>query len=285
MLQLAVFVDAGYLYAQGSALLAGQKQPRNAVSLNIASVLQHLRTAAKAAEPNARLLRIYWYDGLLRGGQLNNEQKDLALSPDVKMRLGLVNSRGEQKGVDSLIVTDLIDLARNQAISDALIVSGDEDIRVGVQVAQTFGVRVHLAGIKPARGSQSPDLIQEADTHSEWVDDEVRAWLTVQPQMVVAAAPVPAAAVPAPPARVRPAAPAAGSFDDIVRVEVAAAVARLDEASLAAAKLHITQNRRQVPRTLDAPTLAVIRESLARELTDDERKHYRKALVEAVLAA
>lgn len=293
MLQLAVFVDAGYLYAQGSALLAGQKQPRNAVSLNVASVLQHLRTAAKAAEPNARLLRIYWYDGLLRGGQLNNEQKDLAQSPDVKMRLGLVNSRGEQKGVDSLIVTDLIDLARNHAISDALIVSGDEDIRVGVQVAQTFGVRIHLAGIKPARGSQSPDLIQEADTHSEWMEDEVRAWLTVQPQMVAAAAPAAAAAAarsaaPAAPAvaqpRILPAA-AAGSFDDIVKAEVAAAVARLDQPSLEAAKQYILQNRRQVPRTLDAPTLAVIRESLGRELTDDERKQYRKALVDAVLAA
>jgi hypothetical protein len=30
-----------------------------------------------------------------------------------------VNSSGEQKGVDSLIVTDLIDLARNRGITDA----------------------------------------------------------------------------------------------------------------------------------------------------------------------
>jgi uncharacterized LabA/DUF88 family protein len=177
MLQLAVFVDAGYLYAQGSSLLAGQKQPRNTLSLNVNAVLQHLRTAARTAEPNARLLRIYWYDGLLRGGQLNSEQKDLAQSPDVKLRLGLVNSSGEQKGVDSLIVTDLIDLARNRGITDALIVSGDEDIRVGVSVAQTYGVRVHLAGIKPARGSQSPDLIQEADAHTEWTEADVQSFL------------------------------------------------------------------------------------------------------------
>ena len=65
-----------------------------------------------------------------------------------------MNSVGEQKGVDSLIVTDMINLARNRAISDAVFVSGDEDLRVGVQQAQEFGVRVHLVGIKPSRGSQ-----------------------------------------------------------------------------------------------------------------------------------
>src|SRR5580704_9640346 len=58
----------------------------------------------------------------------------------------------------------MIALARNRAISDAVLVSGDEDLRVGVQQAQEFGVRVHLVGIKPSRGSQSLFLLQEADT-------------------------------------------------------------------------------------------------------------------------
>ena len=60
----------------------------------------------------------------------------------------------------------MIALARNRAISDAVLVSGDEDLRVGVQQAQEFGVRVHLVGIKPGRGSQSLFLLQEADTAS-----------------------------------------------------------------------------------------------------------------------
>jgi uncharacterized LabA/DUF88 family protein len=55
--------------------------------------------------------------------------------PDVKIRLGYINGAGQQKGVDSLIVTDLIELARNQAISDAYLVSGDGDLRVAVQIA------------------------------------------------------------------------------------------------------------------------------------------------------
>jgi uncharacterized LabA/DUF88 family protein len=34
-----------------------------------------------------------------------------------------------------LIGTDLIELARNHAISDAVLLSGDEDLRIGVQIA------------------------------------------------------------------------------------------------------------------------------------------------------
>ena len=87
--------------------------------------------------------------------------------------------------MDSLIVTDLIDLARNKAITDALVVAGDEDLRIGVQIAQTFGVQIHLLGIKPARGSQSLDLIQESDTHHEWDESVVSRFLTVTSRQVV----------------------------------------------------------------------------------------------------
>ena len=86
---------------------------------------------------------------------------------DVKLRLGSINSGGEQKEVDSLLVTDLIDLARNQSICNATVVTGDSDVRIAVQIAQSFGVRVHLVGIEPSRGSQAALLRQEADTVHE----------------------------------------------------------------------------------------------------------------------
>lgn len=179
MFQIAVFVDAGYLYAQGSSLLSGHKQPRQAIQLSTQDALGAIRDMAKRVSPEARLLRIYWYDGLLRGGRPTGEQLALANSPLTKLRLGMVNGSGQQKGVDSLIVTDLIDLARNKAISDALLIAGDEDLRIGVQIAQAFGVQTHLLGIKPARGSQSPDLIQESDTHHEWDEAVIQQIMTV----------------------------------------------------------------------------------------------------------
>ena len=137
-------------------------------------------TASTAKTGGVPLLRIYWYDGLLRG-ELSADQQRLASAENVKLRLGVVNVSGQQKGVDSLIVTDLVELARNHAITDAVVLSGDEDLRIGVQIAQSFGVRVHLIGIEPSRGSQSLSLLQEADTATEWNKAEICAILTLKP--------------------------------------------------------------------------------------------------------
>ena len=86
---------------------------------------------------------------------------ELAESDGIKLRLGYLNMAGEQKGINTLIVTDMIELARNGSMCDAVLVSGDEDVRVGVVVAQSFGVRVHLLGIAPSRSSQSKQLRME----------------------------------------------------------------------------------------------------------------------------
>ncbi len=84
----------------------------------------------------------------------------------------------QQEGVDSLIVANLVTLARIRAMTDALLMTGDEDIRTGVQQAQQFGVRVHLIGIPPARENQSALLVQEADGVRELSEAEVRSFLT-----------------------------------------------------------------------------------------------------------
>jgi uncharacterized LabA/DUF88 family protein len=176
--RVGVFVDAGYLFAQGSTVLTGSKKPRLACSLDEAAVIDQLRRAAQDCAVTGQLLRIYWYDGLMPRG-LSQQQEAMASLQDVKLRLGFVNTQGEQKGVDSLIVTDLVELARNRAMSDAVVMSGDEDIRVGVQIAQSYGVRVHLLGITPARGSQSKQLLHEADTTAEWSRAVVETFLKV----------------------------------------------------------------------------------------------------------
>ena len=90
---------------------------------------------------------------------------------------------GKQKGVDSLVVTDLIDLARNHSIADAVLLSGDEDTRIGVQIAQSFGVRVHLVGVVPCRGNQSQLLRQESDTTTELSKADVETFLTLSPEV------------------------------------------------------------------------------------------------------
>lgn len=172
----AIFVDAGYLIAAGSRLLSSERLQRGDVHLDYEAILK-LLTQVAAELTGLPLLRVYWYDGTSAGP--TPQQLALAYRPSVKLRLGFVNQHGQQKGVDSLIVTDLINLARNRAMADAVLLTGDEDIRVGVQQAQELGVRVHLLGIAPARENQSGFLVQEADSVRELADAEVLRCLSL----------------------------------------------------------------------------------------------------------
>lgn len=178
MYRVAVFVDAGHLFAQGSRALANSTQPRHLVILDKDKAISCLVEHCKQYAQQCSLLRIYWYDGVGVKGP-SSEHEKIAACDNVKIRLGFINSQGQQKGVDSLIVTDLIDLARNKAITDAVLLAGDEDLRIGVQIAQSYGVRVHLLGIEPARSSQSKQLRNESDTTHEWSKSVVETFLSV----------------------------------------------------------------------------------------------------------
>jgi uncharacterized LabA/DUF88 family protein len=171
----AVFVDAGYLFASGSRLIAGEKLARGDLHLDHDSIVKLLGELVQELT-GIPLLRIYWYDGASAGP--TPQQLALSHRASVKLRLGLLNEYGHQKGVDSLILSDLINLARNRAMADALLMTGDEDLRVGVQQAQELGIRVHLIGIAPARENQSGSLMQEADSVRELSLEEVQSFLT-----------------------------------------------------------------------------------------------------------
>jgi uncharacterized LabA/DUF88 family protein len=270
MQQIAIFVDAGYLHAQGSALLTGQKKLRPQIILDVSLTLQKLQELSQSFALGSRLLRTYWYDGLTRTGRLSSEQEQIANAPYAKLRLGTVNSRGEQKGVDSLIVTDLIDLARNRALTDAVLVSGDEDIRIGVQIAQTFGVRVHLLGIKPARGSQSPDLIQEADSHHEWTEDVLKLIMSFVPDEA-SSSPVGAMLGVATTASFD----GTETFIEKVQKSIDDTLDSLEQQVLDSAIKAYRANTNSVPPELDRPTLGRLRSILKRDLSEDERKTYR----------
>jgi hypothetical protein len=268
MLQTAIFVDAGYAYAQGAVAIGHPKAERRNLRLNPAVIVKALTCLSRRIEPNARVLRVYWYDGLGRGSVMSPDQEAIARTQGVKCRFGTINSYGQQKGVDALIVTDMIELARIQAISDALVLSGDEDVRVGVQVAQTFGVRVHLLGIHPAKGSQSPSLIAEADTHHEWDVNQVQNWLSYVPDETI-----------------RPI--LEKTFDDFAEwldQYVAFRLQKLDTAYGATIVAYMDENGGQLPRDFDSPTLAGAGEALGRDLTLDERKALREKFREALRA-
>ena len=158
----AIMVDVGYIYASAGELLFSAASRRE-YKVDADKLIQSL---SKHAEDQVRgeLLRIYWYDAA-RDRVPTIDQRVIAQMPWVKLRLGNLNARGQQKGVDAQIRADMEALARHRAITDAILVAGDEDMVPAVEAAQAFGVRVHLWGIEPPYGTnQAERLVWESDT-------------------------------------------------------------------------------------------------------------------------
>ena len=158
----AVMVDVGYIYAAAGELLFGSSSRRD-FRVDAVPLIQ---VVTKHADELIRgeLLRVYWYDAA-RDRVPTIDQRVIAQMPWVKLRLGNLNARGQQKGVDAQIRADMEALARHRAITDAVLIAGDEDMVPAVEAAQAYGVRVHLWGIEPPYGTnQAERLVWESDT-------------------------------------------------------------------------------------------------------------------------
>jgi uncharacterized LabA/DUF88 family protein len=284
-MRVGIFVDAGYFFKRCALVALEQIVHRDDIELDINALLAEL-SAVRTDRTMSQLLRIYWYDAA-KHGQMTHSQLNLAWHDNVKVRLGSLSVDNQQKGVDSLIVTDLCELARNGAIVDAIVLSGDEDVRVGVQIAQTHGVRVHLLGIGPAGKSQSHQLMWEADTCTQWDETHVAKFVKFPkhertPKVAAVAQAVPVTATGEPAAKPDPAPKpvvqplAAGALEQVVGVVVRQmSAAELNDA-VRALELDIVPNDtdRQllkasqgiVGRALDHPEKAAMRQLFKEEM-------------------
>ena len=269
----AIFVDAGYFFSAGAQAAQGQQIQRKLISLKAPDkALEALRAIAFSQAGNVPLLRTYWYDAM-PGPRLSLEQNNIAMLPYVKLRLGVLNNVGEQKGVDSLIVTDLIDLARNRAIADAVIISGDEDLRIAVQVAQSFGVRVHILAAGEPRNNVSTSLQMEADSvgslPSKWFIEHFAI------NAPVAAAPATKQAAPAPMDK-------ALSIDEAAEKISMELLGTATEEQLKGLKAHFVSSN-SVPPDFDRRLIAKTAVMLAgRKFSGDEMRQIRGVFVKTV---
>jgi uncharacterized LabA/DUF88 family protein len=162
MNRYAVLVDVGYLYAAAGEALLGSAA-RHEYRVDAEGLIKALMEHA-AQRYRGQLLRVYWFDAA-RDRVPTVDQRVIAQLPWVKLRLGNLNQRGQQKGVDAQIRADLEALARHRAVTDAVLIAGDEDMVPAVEAAQAYGVRVHLWGVEPPFGTnQAERLVWEADT-------------------------------------------------------------------------------------------------------------------------
>src|SRR5579875_2524073 len=179
----AIMVDVGYIYASAGELLFGAASRRE-YRVDADNLIQALIGHASERVPGGQLLRVYWYDAA-RDRVPTIDQRVIAQMPFVKPRLGNLNARGQQKGVDAQIRADMEALARHRAITDAVLIAGDEDMVPAVEAAQAYGVRVHLWGIEPPYGTnQAERLVWESDTVDVLDAAFLRPYFTKNPAAV-----------------------------------------------------------------------------------------------------
>ena len=156
----ALFVDAGYVLADGAMAVHGIRH-RESVSWDYAGLLSFMGSIAR--ERTGRpLLRCYWYEAAVEGRR-TSEHDSLADLPGLKLRLGRTRP-GRREGVEGEIRRDLTTLARNNAISDALLVSAEEDLAQVVADVQDLGIRVTIVHITVGGNwTISRSLRQECD--------------------------------------------------------------------------------------------------------------------------
>ena len=160
----ALFVDAGYVLADGAMAVHGTRR-RESVSWDYAGLLQLFGSLAME-RTRLPLLRCYWYEATVEGRR-TADHETLADLPGVKLRMAKARP-GRREGVESEIRRDLTTLARNKAVSDVVVVTAEEDLAQVIADVQDMGLRVTLLHIDLEGGwAASRSLRQECDDFVE----------------------------------------------------------------------------------------------------------------------
>lgn len=204
MATLAGFIDVGFLRGEGRKALGD-----HSAVIHPEAAVQWLRDLGRVHDC-PEFLRVYWYDGQFppTHGAHSSQLKELERirqTPGIQVRLGYMQKRRqpwqyplrkalenygvdladfqtktrfefseryEQKGVDTLIVLDLVRLAQRRAYDTAILICGDRDVAEAVRVAQDEGRRVIIA--YPHGAGFSQELRHLADELIELDKDTLR---------------------------------------------------------------------------------------------------------------
>jgi NYN domain len=169
----ALFVDAGYMLADGAMAVHGTRR-RESVSWDYEGLLPLLGNLARD-RTGLPLLRCYWYEATVEGRR-TAEHDALADLPGIKLRLAKLRP-GRREGVETEIHRDLTVLARNRAISDAVVVSAEEDLAQVLTDVQDLGLRVTIVHVTvDGNWTISRSLRQECDDIMELTGAHLRPY-------------------------------------------------------------------------------------------------------------
>ena len=174
----ALFVDAGYMLADGAMAVHGTRR-RESVSWDYEGLVQLLGNLARD-RTGLPLLRCYWYEATVEGRR-TAEHDALADMPGIKLRLAKLRP-GRREGVETEIHRDLTVLARNRAVGDAVVVSAEEDLAQVLSDVQDLGLRVTIVHVTvDGNWTISRSLRQECDDIMELTSAHLRPYVELIP--------------------------------------------------------------------------------------------------------
>jgi len=174
----ALFVDAGYMLADGAMAVHGTRR-RESVSWDYEGLVQLLGNLARD-RTGLPLLRCYWYEATVEGRR-TAEHDALADMPGLKLRLAKLRP-GRREGVETEIHRDLTVLARNHGVSDAVVVSAEEDLAQVLSDVQDLGMRVTIVHVTvDGNWTISRSLRQECDDIMELTSAHLRPYVELIP--------------------------------------------------------------------------------------------------------
>ena len=183
--KLVGFIDSGFLKAEGARALAVTANDLNITPSEVVAWLHSCASRLRAV-----LLRSYWYDASHKNNtaQYAEQRKLFGLIEEtagMQLRLGSLVERPHaweasvrrvakeynidpsefirrlnmkksyaQKGVDTLLVMDLVRHAQQKTYDYAVLVAGDQDLSEAIRTAQDFGSAVLIAAPKGTHISQ-----------------------------------------------------------------------------------------------------------------------------------
>ena len=154
--RVAVFID-------GSNLYHGLRSSFNRYDLNFEEFVNRLCG-------NRQLFRAYYYNVLqdpAQRAEAHREQQDflntLRDTPYLEVRLGgtkLAQGVTVEKGIDVMLVTDLLNYAWEDFYDVAVVVSGDSDFAYALQAVKNMGKYIEVAYFET---NVSKDILDVAD--------------------------------------------------------------------------------------------------------------------------
>jgi uncharacterized LabA/DUF88 family protein len=163
------FIDAGYLEARWLSNRGGARR------LDGSGIATALAIRLQQWAGNNELIRVYVYDAEHEPTHPDYPAQrqrfdELASTSGVRLRLGQLvrrapgsqKARFEQKGVDTLLVLDLVKMAQQGAYDIAVVCTGDRDLAEAVRVVgDDYSRRVWLW--TPDQASVAKELVHAAD--------------------------------------------------------------------------------------------------------------------------